>query len=180
MIKYLKLSLLIFLMINASGNVYSQDTKALIENIKEEIESIHLDTALKSVTLQNEEFLQNMTDGGGELTGFYKGKQIYRIYRSIGISYGVGLSEFYYRKNKLIFIREKFNSYVYDSLSQNFDYTKLNTTYSGKFYFSNGNLIDSIVTGNRFFSDNAAGFEKILTGESDEAFNLIYGKIDEK
>ena len=177
--KYLKLSLLIFL-INASGYIYSQDKKALIENIKEEIELIHLDTALKSVTLQNEEFLQNMTDGGGELTGFYKGKRIYRIYRSIGISYGVGISEFYYRKNKLIFIREKFNSYVYDSISQNFDYTKLNTTYSGKFYFNNGNIIDSSVTGNRFFSDNAVGLEKILTGESDEVFNLIYGKIDEK
>lgn len=151
MMKYMKLTCIMFLILNESGFVNSQDKKALIENIKEEIESIHLDTALKSVTLQNEEFLQNMTDGGGELTGFYKGNRIYRIYRSIGISYGVGISEFYYRKNKLIFIREKFNSYVYDSISQNFDYTKLNTTYSGKFYFNNGNLIDSIVTGNRFF-----------------------------
>src|SRR6187399_2871529 len=92
----------------------AQDRDEIINDIQNKIEDIHLDTSLKSVTLQNEEFLPQMTDGGGELTGFYKGDKIYRIYQSVGISYGVYITEYYFWKNKLMFVHDKFNSYVVD------------------------------------------------------------------
>ncbi|HMS33395.1 MAG TPA: hypothetical protein PKC91_04845 [Ignavibacteria bacterium] len=168
-----KYILLLVILLNFSKLTFAQSKEEIIERIREEIESIHLDTALKSVTLQNEEFLENMTDGGGELTGFYKGKSINRIYRSIGISFGVGISEFYYKKNRLIFIREKFNSYVYDDSLGTADYTKLNTTYSAKHYFDNGRLIESSSTGHKITSGETQDTEKILLDESDEAFNFI-------
>jgi hypothetical protein len=34
---------------------------------------INADTTLKKISLENEEFLENVPDGGGELTGFFKG-----------------------------------------------------------------------------------------------------------
>jgi hypothetical protein len=169
--------LLIIILINFSKLTYAQSKEEITERIREEIESIHLDTALKSVTLQNEEFLENMTDGGGELTGFYKDKSICRIYRSIGISYGVGISEFYYKKNRLIFIREKFNSYVYNDSLGTADYSKVNTTYSAKYYFDNGKLIESNSSGHKITSGDNPDTEKLLLDESDEAFNFINNKI---
>lgn len=118
-----------------------------------------------------------MTDGGGELTGFYKDRPLSRIYRSIGISYGVGISEFYYKKNRLIFIREKFNSYVYNDSLGTADYSKVNTTYSAKYYFDNGKLIESNSSGHKITSGDNPDTEKVLLDESDEAFNFINNKI---
>ncbi len=175
--KLLKYIFIFFQLLQISNYIYSQDKQELIEKIKEEIESIHLDTTLKIITLQNNEFLDHMPEGGGELTGFYKGKRICRIYRSIGISHGVGISEFYYKKNKLIFVREKFNSYVYDDSLGSFDYTKLNTTYEGKYYFDKGKMIHSYIKGNRINSTGSEETEIELTGESNEAFKLISYKI---
>lgn len=155
----------------------SQNNEEMIEIIRDEIEDIHLDTTLKIVTLENEEFLTNMTDGGGELTGFYKGKNIYKIYRSIGISYGVGITEFYYNKNKLIFVRDKFNSYVYDEKTKSFDYTKINNTYSGSYYFDKGKIFHSNVKGSRTFKENSSDIQITLKAESEDAFNLISRNI---
>jgi hypothetical protein len=130
--------------------------------------------------LQNEEFLQNETDQGGELTGLYKRNRILRIYKSIGKPEGVFISEYYYdhyKKSKLIFIREKFNSYVYDDSSKTFDYTKLHSTYSGKYYFNKGKLIDSAVTGIRFSPVQSIDLEDILIKESNESYSAFENKI---
>lgn len=145
--------------------------------ISGKIEDIHLDTSLKSVTLQNEEFLKNMTDGGGELTGFYKGKKVYRIYQSVGISYGVYITEYYFWKNRLMFVRDKFNSYVYNDSLGTFDYTKINTTYSGSYYFKDQKLIHQTSSGHNRFEGDSIDVEKTLLNESNEAYNFIALKI---
>ncbi|HMQ68977.1 MAG TPA: hypothetical protein PKA90_08235 [Ignavibacteria bacterium] len=168
-----------FLIIYQPEISVSQDKEELIEIIREELEDIHLDTSLRSITLINEEFLQNMTDGGGELTGFYNEKSISKIYRSIGISNGVMITEFYYKKSKLIFIREKFNSYVYDDVTGSFDYTKINTAYSGSYYFKEGEIFNSSVKGKRNFGDENNGIQDILKKESSEAVNLISKSLNE-
>ncbi len=156
---------------------FSQNKDDIINDIRERIEDIHLDTSLKNVTLQNGEFLENMTDGGGELTGFYKGNRIYRIYQSVGISHGVYLTEFYYRKNRLIFIRDKFSSFVFKDSSGTLDYTKSTTTFSGNYYFSDQRIIYRAITGHNRLEGGIADIEKSLIDESDKAFNLIELKI---
>jgi hypothetical protein len=168
---------LMFLIIYQPGISVSQDKDELIEYIREELENIHLDTNLRSTTLINEEFLPDMTDGGGELTGFYDENGISKIYRSVGISNGVGITEFYYKKNKLIFVREKFNSYVFNEKTKSFDYTKINTTYSGSYYFSKDKIFNSTVKGKRNFGDNLTDIQDILKKESDEAFKRINESI---
>lgn len=164
---------LIFILTSCS---FSQNKKEIIENIRDIIETIHSDTALKSVTLQNQEFLQNTTDGGGELTGFFKGKRIYRIYQSIGISNGVEIMEFYYWKKKLIFVRERFNSYIYDDSLKTFDYTKTENKFKGLYYFNDGKLIDYTTTGHNRFRDNSIDPGKVLLKESGEKIELLKQK----
>lgn len=173
------LLILIFLLLLLTGdsNSFAQDKDEITNDIRGKMEDIHLDTALKSVTLQNGEFLQNMTDGGGELTGFYKGKKIYRIYRSVGISNGVYTTEFYYWKNRLMYVRDQFNSYVYNDSLGTFDYTKINPTFNGYYYFKDEKLIDHRSIGHNRFEGDDVNVEKELLDESNEVYKLIALKI---
>jgi len=150
-----------------------QTKNEIIEDIKNIVETIHMDTALMSVTLLNQEFIGDTTVGGGELTGFYKKKKIYYIYRSVGLTYGVELIQFYYWKNKLVFVSKKFNTYVYDDSLKSFDYTVLNTTFTGKYYFDNEKLFHKVITGNKRVDDNATDMEKSLLKDSKENIELI-------
>lgn len=173
---YFKFALLCILAFIFNSTSYGQSKSEMIEDTNELIEIIHMDTTLKSVTLQNEEFLDNMTDGGGELTGFFKNKKIYRIYQSIGISYGVEIKEFYYRKEKLIFVREKFYSYMYDDSLKKFDYTKTETKFKGQYYFKDNKLIHYITTGHNRLEESLEP-EKVLLNESSENIRLIKQKL---
>lgn len=162
----------------SSNMLKSQTREDLINKIMDKVEDIHLDTNLKSITLQNEEFLENMTDGGGELTAFYKKNRIYKIYQSVGISYGVGITEYYYSKDKLMFVREKFNAYNYDSLS--FDYSKTTTTFSGFYYFDNDKLIHSTSTGHNRFEGESIDPAKFYLDESAKNIALMRNKMSSK
>ena len=55
---------------------FAQTKDEQIKLIRKKFEIVNRDTTLRKVTLENEEFLTNMTDGGGELAGFYKNKEI--------------------------------------------------------------------------------------------------------
>src|SRR6185295_612843 len=54
------------------GCVNAQSTDN-IEQIRETVEKINTDTGYRTRTLDNEEFMEEMGDGGGSLTGYYKG-----------------------------------------------------------------------------------------------------------
>ncbi len=173
------LLILIFILVLFTGdsNSFAQTKDEITNDIRGKMEDIHLDTAIKSVTLQNEEFLQNMTDRGGELTGFYKGKRIYRIYRSVGVSNGVYTTEFYYWKNRLMYVRDQLNSYVYNDSLGTFDYTKINPTFNGYYYFKDEKLIDYRSIGHNRFEGDDVNVEKELLDESNEVYKLIALKI---
>lgn len=171
---------ILLLILFASSCLNSQTKEEIIEQINEYVEDIHLDTNLKTVTLQNNEFLENMTDGGGELTGFYKKRKFYRIYQSVAISYGVYITEFYYQNDKLIFVRDNFNAYVYvDSLNA-FDYSQSNNTYSGIFYFDNDRIIHSSSKGHGRTEVDNIDPEKVLLFESNKNLNILRLEMNSK
>lgn len=147
-----------------------------VEMIQGYVEDIHLDTLLKSVSLENDEFMEQVTDGGGELTGFYRSGRIYKIYRSVGISYGMYITEYYYRKNELMFVHEKFSQYGTDTVGT-FDYTIVTTTYSGNYFFEKGKMIYSNSTGHSRFEADSVDAAKTLTEESAHDSKLIEKKI---
>ncbi len=169
------LSLLLLIAINQRV-VFCQGKDEVIKEIKDKVEDIHLDTNLKSVTLQNEEFLDNMTDGGGELTGFYKNDMIYKIYESVAISYGVYVTEFYFWKNQLIYVRDRFSKYILDS-ANSLDFSRTETAYLGHYYFDKGKLIRSDVKGKDRFENEAEAAYKFFPKESEKNIELIRKKI---
>jgi hypothetical protein len=85
-------TLAVMFFISAMG----QDIDDKIQIIKKRFTYINKDNAYTIVTLDNEEFLEQMTDGGGQLTGYLKDGGFSKIFESIGLSYCIQTREYYF------------------------------------------------------------------------------------
>jgi hypothetical protein len=148
-----------------SLSTYGQDISEKYPSLIDRVKEINQDKSLTIVTLENEEFLPQVTDGGGELTGYYKSGQIQKITRRIGLSYGVEIYEYYFTDGKLIFVYETLDGFPYVERSGKFDYTKTERNFIGRYYFKRGKLIDSETTGHNRFEDDTIDIESTLTKE---------------
>ena len=156
--------------------LYCQTKMDSVEKIIEQVEKINQENDYRKVILRNEEFMENMTDGGGELTGFYRNNIISKTYQTIGISYGIYFVEYYYDDNKLIFVSEKFEQYSYDSLNT-LDYSKTTTAFKGLYYFDSGKIIYSTSAGHNRFEEDNFDPAKYYTDESIRNLELIRNKM---
>jgi hypothetical protein len=128
-----------------------QDTK--IQDIREKFQSINRDKNYTVLTLNNEEFLEQMTEGGGQLTGYFKGDSIYKIHERIGLSYCVLTTEYYFRNEHLIFVFEKEDVFPYIDSLATFDYTRTENTFEGRYYFDKDTLIETKIKGEKLIPD---------------------------
>jgi hypothetical protein len=168
--------LFFFLGILFTAISFAQTRDEQIKLIRKKFEIINKDTTLRKVTLENEEFLTNMTDGGGELTGFYKNKEIKKIYEWIGLSNGISIKEFYFDKGQLIFVYEKFDSFVFDDKKNEFDHTKTKTVFEGRYYFSNKKLISKSTKGDKSLAAQDESTGKGLLESADDNMRLLNKK----
>lgn len=153
--------------------VFGQDKVEIINQIRKEYKIINHDTALKKVILKNESFVKPMTDGGGELAGYYKVGQLKKMVSWIGLSYGNRIFEYYFKNNKLIFIYEQCNSFVFDKEYQQFRLDTTEVAFEGRYYFHDNKLIDQITTGHKRFEDDSIDAEKTLLKEADDNRKLM-------
>jgi hypothetical protein len=103
---------------------YSQENKTNIDKIRHTVEQINKDSGYSKKVLSNEEFLEHTTDGGGELTGYFKNGQLVKIREWIGLSSCINITEYYLHSNKLIFTYTKGSEFDYNDSSESFDYKK--------------------------------------------------------
>lgn len=138
-----------------------------------------IDTAdyLREVTLDAEAFLENQSDGGGELKGFYEAGAIRKISLWVGISTGFETKDYYFKNDELIFVHEQFNSLVYDVAQDAFDSTKTEKTFDGRYYFANGKMLHYETTGHNRFEDDSIDPENVLLAEAKEYARLLSGKL---
>ena len=155
---------------------FAQTKEEQIKMIRKKFEIINKDTTLRKLTLENEEFLVNMTDGGGELTGFYKGKEIKKIYEWIGLSNGISIKEFYFDNGQLIFVYEKFDSYIFDDKKNEFDYTKTKTIFEGRYYFNDKKLFSKSAKVDKSLAARDESTEKILVERANENLETLKKK----
>jgi hypothetical protein len=153
--------------------ILSQNKTELINDIRKEFRSINSDSNYTKVTLDAEDFLDNSPDNGAELTGFYKDGKIKKIRSWIGLSYGIDIKEFYFKNGSLIFVYEKFDSFVYDEKKGEFNYSKTETIYEGRYYFNDKKLINSKITGQKRFDDNDNNPAETLSAEAEENKMLL-------
>ncbi len=134
------------------------DTK--IADIRREFNRIN-SIALQQVTLQNEEFMDQMTDGGGELIGYFENKRLVKYTERIGISIGAYDSHFYLRDGELFFAYLQEQKFAQKEGGQlgDLDRTKLKTVFEGRYYFHSGEVIREIETGQRLFGSGLNALE---------------------
>lgn len=89
-------------------------------------------------TLENEEFLAQMTDGGGELKGFVKNGQLVKMESWVGVSSCVYITAYYFDHGELIFIQEQGLEFAYVDSTGSFDPAVQNVTMEGRYYFRDG------------------------------------------
>jgi hypothetical protein len=152
---------------------FGQEKTKLVNEIRKEVKAIDSDTTQKKVVLNNEEFLEHATDGGGQLAGFYKAGQLRKIVRWVGLSNGNEIVDFYFKSNKLIFVHDQFNSFVYDRDKQTVRFDTTEKTFDGRYYFYNNKLIDQISTGHNRFEDDSIDAEKTWLAEANDNKKLL-------
>lgn len=164
---------LLILTFTIMSTCFTQAKADMINGIQIEIKRINAHKGLKKVTLENEEFLENMTDGGGEITGYFKKGQIKKVRQWIGLSNGNETTIFYFKNGHLIFVHEKFASFKFDPKTSQLDHTKTETTFEGRYYFHNDKLIDYKTTGHNRFEDDTIDPEKTLLNEASKNVKLL-------
>ena len=159
-----------------SSVVHAQKNAEIIHNIRKEFRAINNIKNFETLELENEEFLANAADGGAKLTGYYKNNSLRKMVVSVGLSNGMETLEFYFLKGKLIFVYEKFEGFVFNEKKSEFDYTKTETTFEGRYYFDKGKLVDYITTGHNRFDDDSLDPGKVWLEEAADYIKLLNKK----
>jgi hypothetical protein len=131
----------------------AQNKAAIISFIKKEFRLINADSSYKVKVLDNEETMHEGSDGGSQLTGYYKNGKIRKIVDWVGISYGVHITEYYFKNEELIFIYKTFNAFALDNKTQSLLYDSLAKTFEGRYYFYKNNKISFSEKGTDPFRD---------------------------
>ena len=155
---------------------FAQTKDAQIKSIRKKFQQINKDTTLKKIILENEEFLENMPDNGGKLVGYYKIGKIKKIYEWIGLSNGISIKEFYFDNGQLIFVYEKFDSFVFDDKKNEFDLSKTKTIFEGRYYFNNKKLFSKSTKGNKSLAAQDESTEKTLLERANENLEALNKK----
>ncbi len=126
---------------------YSQESKSSIDKIRHAVEQINKDSGYSKKVFSNEEFLEHATDGGGELTGYFKNGQLVKIREWIGLSSCINITEYYLQSGKLIFTYTEGSEFPYNENLGYFDYKKPVRTMECRFYYEYGKQIKNIFKG---------------------------------
>ncbi|MEO7121249.1 MAG: hypothetical protein ABIY62_09130 [Ginsengibacter sp.] len=152
-------NLFVLIFISFTTLSYGQTVRK-IEAIRKKVEAINSDTNYSIKKLNNDYFVDvknEVADGGQELTGYYKKKQIKKIIYTVGISYVMTTYKYYFSDNKLLFVFEKQDTYaqIKDSLghSTGFNYSKLEFAFEGRYYFDKFKLFETKKIGKEWFAN---------------------------
>ena len=171
-----KTTILILLLLPIS--TYGQDLVRKYPDIRNEKIQIDKNDSLKKIVLENEEFLEHMTDGGGILTGFYdEKKEIRKIQVQVFLSTGVQEYDFYLKNESPILILDDFKRFAWNEKTNEFDYSKFDGGFSGTYLFKDEELIDQISLGHNRFEDDQIDIEKTFLEEFNYYLELMKKRL---
>lgn len=114
-----------------------------VGSIRKTVEEINRDTTYQKKTLDNDQFLEQMTDGGGQLTGYFKNGKLVKVVERIGLSSCVSIYEYYLQNDLVIFVYGQEKVFPYDNETGLFDYQNQILGMECRFYFEKAKLIGS-------------------------------------
>ena len=145
------LLMILFINIVVAGQAQQSSFRKKIDSI---CKSIDKDVQLKKKTYAQEEFMDHITDEGGELIIFYKDNTVHRIKEWVGLSYGVIIRNYYFRNKELLFVKEEEYRYETDEIKGiNKEKLSKDDLFVGKYYFKKDKLVDAETLGHNRFED---------------------------
>jgi hypothetical protein len=128
-------------------------TNDRVGSIRKTVDQINTDTAYKKKILVNEQWMEQMTDEGGALTGYFKNGQLLKIIEYVGLSSCTSIYEYYLQDTTLIFVYGQEKVFKYNESLNTFDPNIQTVAMECRFYFDKGKLIKSKVSGQPRCSD---------------------------
>jgi len=126
---------------------YAQDKNEIIKEIRKEYVRINALNEIHKISLDADEFLEEMPDGGAELTGYFRKDTLLKISEWVGLSYGNQTREFYFRNDQLFFVYEKFEAFV--QTASGLDHSKAKKCFEGRYYFDKNKPIEKTIEGKK-------------------------------
>ncbi len=171
----LKFIIVLFLTLSVISVSHGQTKSEKVKSIRQVSQKINSDTTLKTLTLENEDFFEQMPDGGGSLIGHFKNKSLLKITEWIGLSFGIKQFEYYFDKGKLIFVYATEKHFKYNDSLQQLDHDKLNVAYEGRYYFDKDKLIETKTKGIGSWDDPKA-LEQLFIEDAQKYYKLLISK----
>lgn len=152
-----------------------QEKQTIIKQIRADYQIINADKHLAKRIVEGEDYLDNIPDGGAELTGYFKKDTLVKIVEWIGLSYGNRIIEYYLKQGRIFFIYERFMSFVTTDTSM--DYSKVKLAFEGRYYFHNDKLIERKVSGKMpMKNDSIDNINDVLSNGKEDIKVLISKK----
>jgi len=143
----MRIASIILITVLFSLQAFAQTNSNKINEIRKTVSQINNDSGYSIRKLENEEFLEQMTDNGGVLTGYFKNGRLVKIIEWIGLSSCVNITEYYLQNNKLIFVFIKGSESPYIDSLETFDHSKLIKKMECRFYYDDNKMVKAILSG---------------------------------
>lgn len=130
----------------------------------------------ETVELKNEEFLDQMGEGGGSLTGYFQKEDLVKMEARIFTSLGIQAFHFYFTEGDLFLINETFEQFRYNPEIDKIDHSKTEKTFNGNYIFRNNQLIEFETLGHNRFEDDGLNPGEVLLEEANRYRKLLKEK----
>ena len=152
---------------NSFGQGKEDKNHALLK-IKKVYKQINDYKNYKTITIDDaEEFIGHGTDNGGSLVGYFKNDTLKKIVEWVGLSNKVIQNVYYLDKGKLVFVYSTESRYRYNDKTQSFDYSKLDSVFKGRYYFSDDKLIYTILSDKEHIDTKKVDAADLMTSSKD-------------
>lgn len=118
-----------------------------IQDIRTKFATINQMEFQEVLTLENEQFLAQIPDGGGQLTAYYQDGQMYKLVEWIGLSMGQRVTEYYFWEEDLFFVFQLEKGFGFDEEAGAIDYDQLEEVFTGRYYLRDGQIIKILQKG---------------------------------
>lgn len=142
------------------------------ENFKQ-VKAIDEEIDYQVVTLENREFLPRMTDGGGELRGYFMDGHLLKMEAKIYTSLGIRTFRYYFLRGRLFYINELFEQFSYEPATDTINYSETELTFNGHYIFKDEKLIDYETLGHNRFEDEEIDPAEVLLVEAKKYKQLL-------
>ena len=114
---------------------------AALARIQQFVKATDAEKNYQVKTLDNAYFVSHneVTDGGQELTGYFKNRHIQKIAYGVGLSLGLQRYLYYFDRGELVYVSAEEDDYP--ATNEGLDYEKTEPVFSGEYFFLNGKLL---------------------------------------